>query len=207
MSVSPINTEKSKLFSALSNVLRHKPMRPVVRLFTQLHVVLYRLTNGKAQIAKYPTLLLTVRGRKTGKPRTIPLIYIPDGKRFIIAAAYSGSDQNPTWWLNLQQSGEALVQMMGLKVRSALCWPHRASDSLFGRDLWRCIRISPSIKNEPNAKYQWSFLNRLKSSQLAPHHEDSCSINLIEWRKIRNRPLNICCGGVGLISGVPASFR
>ena len=64
MSVSPINTEKSKLFSALSNVLRHKPMRPVVRLFTQLHVVLYRLTNGKAQIAKYPTLLLTVRGRR-----------------------------------------------------------------------------------------------------------------------------------------------
>ena len=117
MSVSPINTEKSKLFSALSNILRHRPMRPVVRLFTQLHVVLYRLTNGKAQIAKYPTLLLTVRGRKTGKPRTIPLIYILDGKRFIIAAAYSGSDQNPAWWLNLQQSGEALVQMMGLKVR------------------------------------------------------------------------------------------
>lgn len=117
MSDSPINTEKSKLFSALSNLLRHKPLRPVVRLFTQLHVVLYRLTNGKAQIAKYPTLLLTVRGRKTGKLRTIPLIYIPDGKRFIIAAAYAGSDQNPTWWLNLQQSGEALVQIMSRKVR------------------------------------------------------------------------------------------
>jgi deazaflavin-dependent oxidoreductase (nitroreductase family) len=117
MSVSPVNTEKSKLFSALSSVLRHKPMRPVVRLFTQLHVVLYRLTNGKAQIKKYPTLLLTVRGRKTGKLRTIPLIYIPDGKRFVIAAAYSGSDQNPAWWLNLQQSGEALVQMMDRKVR------------------------------------------------------------------------------------------
>ncbi len=125
-SASPTNTEKSYLFSLASRVLRHKPMRPIVRLFTQLHVLLYRLTNGKAQIKKYPTLLLTVRGRKTGKSRTIPLIYIPDGKRFIIAAAYSGSDQNPTWWLNLQHSGEALVQVMRsqVKVRAVVATPH-----------------------------------------------------------------------------------
>jgi deazaflavin-dependent oxidoreductase (nitroreductase family) len=126
MGVSPTNTEKSYLFSLASSLLRHKPMRPVVRLFTQLHVVLYRLTNGKAQVAKYPTLLLTVRGRKTGKLRTIPLIYIPDGERFIIAAAYSGSDQNPTWWTNLQHSGEALVEVMRskVKVRAVLAAPH-----------------------------------------------------------------------------------
>lgn len=117
MPVSQIDARKSPVFSMLSSVLRHKPMRPVVRFFTQLHVVLYRLTNGKAQIPRYPTMLLTVRGRKTGKLRTIPLIYIPDGQRFIIAAAYSGSDHHPTWWLNLQQSGEALVQVMGAKVR------------------------------------------------------------------------------------------
>lgn len=92
-------------------------MRPVVRLFTQLHVVLYRLTGGKAQIAKYPTMLLTVKGRKTGKLRTIPLIYIPDGDRFIIAAAFSGSDQHPTWWLNLRDSKEALVQVMRSQTR------------------------------------------------------------------------------------------
>ena len=49
-----------------------------------------------AQIAKYPTMLLTVKGRKTGKLRTIPLIYIRDADRFVIAAAYAGSEQNPT---------------------------------------------------------------------------------------------------------------
>lgn len=116
------NTEKSKLFSTLSNILRHKPMRPIVRLFTNLHVLLYKLTNGKAQVAKYPTLLLTVKGRKSGQPRTTPLIYTRDGDRFVIAAAYSGSDQNPVWWLNLQQSMEAVVQVNSstVKVRAAL---------------------------------------------------------------------------------------
>jgi F420H(2)-dependent quinone reductase len=111
------SSETSRLFSLASRVLRHKSMRPVVRAFTDLHVLLYQLTKGKAHVAKYPTLLLTVRGRKTGKLRTIPLIYVPDEARFIIAAAYSGSDRHPTWWLNLQHSREALVQVMETKVR------------------------------------------------------------------------------------------
>ncbi len=92
-------------------------MRPVVRVFTDLHVLLYRLTGGKAQIAKYPTMLLTTKGRKTGNLRTIPLVYVADGDCFIIAAAYAGSEQNPTWWLNLQHSKEADVQVRRHKVR------------------------------------------------------------------------------------------
>ena len=126
MSAFRISRAKLRPFSFLSSILRHKSMRPVVRLFTQLHVFLYRLTDGKAQIAKYPTLLLTVSGRKTGKLRTIPLIYIADGDRFIIAAAYSGSDQHPTWWLNLRHSQEALVQVMRVKtrVRARVAAPH-----------------------------------------------------------------------------------
>lgn len=112
-----INWNRLRPFSLLSRILRHTSMRPVVRLFTQLHVLLYRLTGGKAQMAQYPTMLLTVRGRKTGTLRTIPLIYIPDGDRFVIAAAYSGSDQHPTWWLNLRHSQHALVQVMQSKVR------------------------------------------------------------------------------------------
>lgn len=91
-------------------------MRPVTRLLTDAHVFLYRITGGKAQIAKYPTMLLTTRGRKTGKLRTIPLVYVTDGDRIIIAAAYAGSDRNPTWWLNLQQSKEAVIQVMRTQI-------------------------------------------------------------------------------------------
>lgn len=107
----------SRTFSMLSKLLSRKSMRPVTRLGTNMHVFLYRATGGKAQIAKYPTMLLTVRGRKTGKLRTIPLVYVKDADRFVIAAAYAGSDRNPTWWLNLEAAGEGVVQVMRDTVR------------------------------------------------------------------------------------------
>lgn len=112
----------SRLFSALAKLLSRPSLRPVVRLGTDAHVFLYRLTGGKAQLAKYPTMLLTTVGRKTGQLRTVPLIYIADGGRFIIAAAYAGSAKNPTWWLNLQHRKEALIHVMRttVRVRAAL---------------------------------------------------------------------------------------
>jgi deazaflavin-dependent oxidoreductase (nitroreductase family) len=120
----------STTFTYLSRLLSRKSMRPVTRLFTNLHVLLYKLTGGKAQIAKYPTMLLTVKGRKTGKLRTVPLIYIRDADRFVIAAAYAGSEQNPTWWLNLQASGEGLVQVMrdAVRVRAQVAPPEARAE-------------------------------------------------------------------------------
>jgi deazaflavin-dependent oxidoreductase (nitroreductase family) len=117
--------KKSRLFAALSDVLRRPSMRPVVKIFTDAHVGLYRATSGKAQVAKYPTMLLTTKGRKTGKLRTIPLVYVTDGDCYVIAAAYAGSDKNPTWWLNLRDAGEAQIQVMGakLRVRAELATP------------------------------------------------------------------------------------
>lgn len=112
-------------FARLARIMSTKGMRPVTRFFTNAHVALYRWTGGWAQAPQYPTLLLTVRGRKTGKPRTIPLVYVMDGERFVIAAAYAGSDQNPVWWLNLQASGEGVVQVRRrtVQVRAQVASP------------------------------------------------------------------------------------
>ncbi len=116
---------KSAIFLSLSGLMRYPAMRPLVRLGSRLHVFLYRITGGRAQIAKYPTMLLTVRGRKTGKLYTTPLIYIRDGDRYVIAAAYSGSDRDPVWWLNLRAHPEAELQVMNrrMQVRAALALP------------------------------------------------------------------------------------
>ncbi len=92
-------------------------MRPVVRLGSNLHVWLYRITGGRAQVSKYPTMLLSVPGRKTGKMRTTPVVYVMDGDCFVIAAAYAGSERNPTWWLNLKAAPEAEVQVLRRKLR------------------------------------------------------------------------------------------
>ena len=102
----------SRLFNAVSNILRRPSMRPVTRTFSAMHALAYRATAGRAQNAKYPTMLLTVTGRKSGKPRTVPVIYIKDGDKFVIAAAYSGSDTDPAWWLNLGANPRAEVQVM-----------------------------------------------------------------------------------------------
>jgi F420H(2)-dependent quinone reductase len=106
-----VSSGGSTLFSLAGRVLSHRSMRPVTRTFSDLHAALYRMTGGAAQNPNYPTMLLTVTGRKTGKPRTVPLIYLEDGDRLVIAAAYAGSKVNPTWWLNLRDNPEAVAQL------------------------------------------------------------------------------------------------
>ncbi|MCV7179146.1 nitroreductase/quinone reductase family protein [Mycolicibacterium sphagni] len=110
-------TRSGKAFLAVGNVLKRPAMRPVTRAFSTMHAWAYRLTKGRAQSSKYPTMLLTVTGRKSGKPRTVPVIYIEDGDRFVIAAAYSGSDTDPTWWLNLQANPEAVARVSETTTR------------------------------------------------------------------------------------------
>ena len=92
---------RSAAFSAAGRIFSRRSMRPVTRAFSNLHAAMYRLTRGMAQSRKYPTMLLTVTGRRSSEPHTVPLIYIKDGERFVIAAAYAGSDTDPAWWLNL----------------------------------------------------------------------------------------------------------
>ena len=108
-------------------------MRPVTKTFSDLHAALYRLTGGAAQNPNYPTMLLTVTGRKSGRPRTVPLIYLEDGDRLVIAAAYAGSDGHPTWWLNLRENPEAVVRLRNhtVAVRAALAGPRERAQ------LWR----------------------------------------------------------------------
>lgn len=48
-----------------------------------------------------PTLLLTTRGRVTGKLRRTALIYGQDGDTYLIVASNGGSAQHPNWYLNL----------------------------------------------------------------------------------------------------------
>jgi deazaflavin-dependent oxidoreductase (nitroreductase family) len=46
-------------------------------------------------------LLLTTTGAKSGKQRTTPLAYLPDGDRYIIFASKAGQPMNPDWYHNL----------------------------------------------------------------------------------------------------------
>ena len=146
----------SRLFSAAGRVLSHPSMRPVTRTFSDLHAALYRITGGAAQNPNYPTMLLTVIGRKTGKPRTVPLIYLEDGERLVIAAAYAGSEVNPTWWLNLRDNPEAVAQLRNqtIRVHAALA-ERRGAGAIVATPGGRCIRTSPSTRRGLTGRYPW----------------------------------------------------
>ena len=78
--------------------------RLTLRVLGGLHNVIYRSTGGKVggRVGKAPVLLLTVRGRKTGKRRTTPLLYGRSGDDLVVIASVGGAPKHPAWYLNLQ---------------------------------------------------------------------------------------------------------
>ncbi len=85
----------------------------VVNAFTSANVVLYRRSGGRLgnTVKGAPVLLLDHVGRKSGRARTAPLLYLRDGEDVVIVASRGGSDAMPAWWLNLQAKPTATVQI------------------------------------------------------------------------------------------------
>ena len=78
-----------------------------------VHVRVFRLSGGRigCHIGRAPVLLLTHEGRRTGKVRTNPVLYLADGDRLVIVASYGGAPQNPDWYLNLVANPSVEVQI------------------------------------------------------------------------------------------------
>lgn len=64
----------------------------------------------------YPTLLLTTRGRKTGKLRRTALIYGRDGRNYVLVASRGGAPMHPQWYLNLVADPQVTLQVRAEKV-------------------------------------------------------------------------------------------
>ena len=73
---------------------------------------MYRSSGGKrgATMAGMPVLLLTTRGRKTGKTRTVPVVSFVEGDQTYVIASMGGQPQNPAWFFNLEVHPEVEVQ-------------------------------------------------------------------------------------------------
>jgi len=57
------------------------------------------------------TLLLTTRGRRTGKLRRTALIYGRDGDGYVVVGSKGGSHKHPMWYLNLRDHPEVHLQV------------------------------------------------------------------------------------------------
>lgn len=75
---------------------------------------LYRLTRGRwSVIGRHglPSLLITTTGRKSGLPRTQPLLYAADSDAYIVVGSNWGQAHHPAWTANLLADPTARVTL------------------------------------------------------------------------------------------------
>ena len=95
------------------------PAKLALKLGSGAHAGVYRATGGKlfGRMGKSPILLLNTVGRKTGRKRTSPLLYVMDGEDFVVIASKGGAPTHPAWYLNLMANPEATVEIGDREVR------------------------------------------------------------------------------------------
>src|ERR1700730_10131267 len=84
-------------------------------LFGPEHVRVYRETKGEHGYhwRGATILLLNTTGRRSGDPRTMPLIYRTDGDRFVVVASKGGWKDNPLWYENLSADPDVPIEGKG----------------------------------------------------------------------------------------------
>ena len=103
------------------------------RVMHRIDVPLLRLTGGRISFASsYPVLLLTTTGAKSGKPRTIPLLYVRRGESVAVIGTRFGSTKHPGWYHNLRARPEATVTIKG---ESMVCGAREAEGDERG-EIW-----------------------------------------------------------------------
>jgi F420H(2)-dependent quinone reductase len=90
------------------------------RAWSRLHARLYKATGGRfipRWFAGAPVMVLETVGRKSGKKRSSPVLYLREGDALVVLAANAGADRVPAWWHNLEAAGEAEVVVEGRRSR------------------------------------------------------------------------------------------
>ena len=107
----------------------------LVKVMSKANVWAYRATGGRVGgrfLRGAPVLLLTTRGRRSGQPRTAPLLYLADGDRIVIVASKAGMSEHPLWYRNLQEHPECEVEI-GRERRAVRA---RVASETEKRELW-----------------------------------------------------------------------
>lgn len=98
-----------------------KPMAWVfARVLHRVDNPLLKRTGGKTSVTGLltglPIIEVTTTGARSGAPRTMPLVAVPDGDRLVVLASNFGQHQNPAWYYNLRAHPECTVTHAGESV-------------------------------------------------------------------------------------------
>lgn len=109
----PLNGVTPKQQSSSRRARRMAERFPqAARLFSVANRGLFRWTGGRlgGKLAGVPIGLLTTTGRRSGRSRTVPVVYLEDGSHYLVVASNSGLDSPPSWYLNLRAHPDAEMQ-------------------------------------------------------------------------------------------------
>ncbi len=91
---------------------------PVVVRLERLVRRLSRGRRGVLDLAGLPSMELTVTGRKSGLPRTVSLLYVPDGPgTFLLVGSNWGRPGHPAWSANLDAADHAEMHSGGERFK------------------------------------------------------------------------------------------
>ncbi len=91
------------------------PPRWVLKAYTRLNVLVYRLSGGRLMngFSGMPIVLVKMTGARSGKQITIPLMYVPHEDGFILVASQGGAPKNPVWYNNLVKHPQVEITYRG----------------------------------------------------------------------------------------------
>jgi len=95
----------------MASRLRHLRARALKAAFNA-HTAIYEASDGRlGSHIGMPMLLLTVTGRKSGQPRSTPLVYFEADGAYVVVGSDGGARRDPQWWSNLQVDPRGKVRV------------------------------------------------------------------------------------------------
>jgi len=73
-----------------------------------------RTTGGRVTLTGKPVLLLTATGRRSGQPRTVPLLYLREDRNLIVCNVRPPWERRNPWPLNVRANPEVTIRIRGV---------------------------------------------------------------------------------------------
>ena len=113
---------------SIPRTIRYK----LIGWFGRVHSLMLRTSHGKFmnRLGGLDMLMLTTKGRRTGRYRNTTLLYIEDGGFHYCVASFGGNDRHPEWYLNLVSEPTAwlLINKRYIKVTASVLLGKRRDD-------------------------------------------------------------------------------
>jgi deazaflavin-dependent oxidoreductase (nitroreductase family) len=129
------------------------------------HALIYEHSGGRIGAwAGLPTLLLSVKGRRSGKTYSTPLVYFKDGTSYVVVGSDGAARRDPQWWRNLEVNPVGTVRdgRKRIEVKAALAT---------GAERKRLWELGKTV-NPMWSKYQTRTERELPVVVLTPAGED-----------------------------------